>query len=185
MISHYLDRFKGGREQRPVEQALLDPGEDNFYIHYSQYYAQLSRYLEFYPRSAIHVETASRLKNDRQAALRDIFRFLGVDPEFTCQEFEKLHNVSDVKLKRRKPRRIVRRFLLDKHSIYPRLKPWLAVLIPKASHAAIIDGLIPGTAVARPRLDDAIQVRIRERLADDLRRFRDLTGIDFTENAAA
>lgn len=185
MVSHYLDRVKGGREQRPVEEALLDPGPENFYYRYSQYYDQLSRFLKYYPRDAVYVETAGRLKKDRPAVLREIFRFLGVDPEFNCPEFGQLQNVSNVKLKRRKPRKIVRQLLLDKHSIYPRLKPWLAALVPEDRHAAVIDRLMPGTVIDRPRIEPAVQARIRERLAPDLDRFRDLTGIDFTQNTAA
>ncbi len=182
MVSHYLDRFKGGREHRPVEEALLDPTAENYYFRYSQYYDQLSRYLEYFPREAVFVETAANLRDRRAETLRRIFRFLDVDESFTCADFEQLQNVSAVKLKRRKPRRIVRQLLLDRHSIYPRLKPWLATLLPETTQVSIINRIIPGTTVKRPRVSEDVRRKIRERLAPDLRRFGDLTGIHFTES---
>lgn len=185
MVSHYLDRVKGGKEQRSVEEALLDESGENYYFRYSQYHDQLQRYLNFYDRSAIHVEAAENLRKQRAEVLKRIFLFLGVDADFTCAEFTQLRNVSDQKLKRQKPRKVIRQLLLDKHSIYPRLAPWLAVLVPDKRHSAIIDRLMPGTVVQRPQLAAAVQDQILERLAPDMEQFREVTGIDFINASPA
>lgn len=185
MISHYLDRLKAGRERRPVDVALTDPSAENFYLRYSQYYEQLSLFLKYYPREAILVETAANLRNNRIETLRRIFLFLQVDPDFTSPEFQELQNVSNVKLQHRKPRRIVRKLLLDESSNYPRLKSWLAAGLPRKVHAGLIRVLVPGTRVARPQLTDAARHKIRQRLEPDLSRFRDLTGIDLLGSPVA
>jgi hypothetical protein len=52
------------------------------YYHSGLYAEQVSRYLEVFPREQVHVLLFDDLKNDALAAVRGVYRFLGVDAEF-------------------------------------------------------------------------------------------------------
>ncbi len=46
------------------------------------YYAQLKRYLEYFPLQNLHILIYEEMKQDDKAAIRGCFEFLGVDPQF-------------------------------------------------------------------------------------------------------
>jgi hypothetical protein len=48
----------------------------------SSYGSNLNMYLELFPREQLFIEGFSRIKTDPEGLLREIFQFLGVDPEF-------------------------------------------------------------------------------------------------------
>lgn len=58
----------------------------------SCYGTQLRHVLEFYPRDRILLVETAELKERREACLRVVFNFLGVDPSFTSAKFNKLRN---------------------------------------------------------------------------------------------
>lgn len=65
------------------------------YLDRGFYYRSLMRYLEYFDRSQIHVSLLEDLKDDPQALYRDLFRFLGIDPDFTPDASQK-HNASGI-----------------------------------------------------------------------------------------
>jgi hypothetical protein len=77
--SHYQHRFLTGAEKEPPEVALL---ENPVYLNCSRYAMQLERYLEYFPREQILVVTSESLKAHRRRTVQEVYRFLGVDPDF-------------------------------------------------------------------------------------------------------
>ena len=99
MISHWIHAVSSDTEDRPVGEALTAPGR-NRYVDRTRYWTQLERYLEHFPRERILVVQTERLAGERRTVLREVFRFLGVDPGFDSWRFcVRRHRSS---LKRRK-----------------------------------------------------------------------------------
>ncbi len=77
--SDYLGRVRIGREQRTFEEATA-PGErireDGFYA------AKLARYLARFPREQLLVLLHDVYARDTAGTLRQLFAFIGVDPDF-------------------------------------------------------------------------------------------------------
>jgi hypothetical protein len=53
---------------------------DPIYTACSRYSTQIERYLEVFPREQLLLLTAEGLRSDREATMRRVFGFLGVDP---------------------------------------------------------------------------------------------------------
>jgi hypothetical protein len=81
--SHYVHRYT--RELHPGEPVLSSFEEhiklDPMCIDSSLYMQQLERFLEYYPRSAIHVFLTSDLKREPEVTMRELCRFLDIDPD--------------------------------------------------------------------------------------------------------
>jgi hypothetical protein len=77
--SSYLQRFASGQETRRVEE-VLQPGSYPFEA--SRYYPRLRRYYDRFPREQIKVILFEDLDANPQDVLRELFRFLDVDPGF-------------------------------------------------------------------------------------------------------
>ena len=90
-ISHYFHERRQGREGRPLERALTEPGENN-YLLTSRYMAQLDAYLSCFAAEAMLVVELEGLATDPAGCMRRVFRFLGVDAGFTSDAFAVAHN---------------------------------------------------------------------------------------------
>jgi hypothetical protein len=87
MLSHYLHNVGGGYEHRDMAEALTEPHSS--YVTRSLYAFQLEPYLEVFGRDRIEIVSREDLKDDRPATMRRVFAFLGVDPEFNSDQFER------------------------------------------------------------------------------------------------
>jgi hypothetical protein len=87
MLSHYLHNVGGGYDDRPLADALADPG--SAYVARSRYFFQLEPYLEEFGQGSIEIVTREELKRERAATMRRVFAFLGVDPGFSSEQFER------------------------------------------------------------------------------------------------
>jgi hypothetical protein len=87
MLSHYLHNVGGGYEHRALADALADP--DSAYVSRSLYSFQVEPYLERFGRERIEVVAREELKGARTDTMRRLFGFLGVDPGFTSEQFER------------------------------------------------------------------------------------------------
>jgi Sulfotransferase family len=65
---------------------------DSHWMRTSRYHEQLTRYFEAFPRSRIHVLLFDDLKRSALPVMRDLYRFLNVDPGFE-PDFATPHNV--------------------------------------------------------------------------------------------
>jgi hypothetical protein len=77
MRSMYLHQVAMGREQRPIDVALLD---DPHYLEVSQYAMQLDRYLRHFKRERILICSSEELFDNRAAVLAQVHCFVGVKP---------------------------------------------------------------------------------------------------------
>ena len=80
--SDYLGRVRIARESRPIE-LVMQPGERIFDD--SLYYPKLKRYFNRFPRQRVHVMLYDDFLQDSRAALRHVFAFVGVDPDFPVE----------------------------------------------------------------------------------------------------
>ena len=87
MLSHYLHNVAGGYEERPLDEALAD--ERSAYVDRSRYAFQLEPYLDTFGSASIRVISREELKDERALTMRGLFEFLGVDPTFTSEQFER------------------------------------------------------------------------------------------------
>lgn len=91
-VSQYLHHRADGTERRPIEEALLDPASQ--YLERSLYYARLESYLARFPREQIFICAQEALLEKRQATLRDLYRFAGVDDSFRSSAHDLRWNVA-------------------------------------------------------------------------------------------
>jgi hypothetical protein len=96
-VSHFLHN---------VHKQRVDAGDfatyfrdlDNPALLTSRYAYQLEPFAEAYGMDRILVMASEDLRDDRAAAMRRVFEFLGVDPEFTSPKFEINRHVTATKL---------------------------------------------------------------------------------------
>ena len=87
MLSHYLHNVGGGYEDRSLADALSDP--ESSYVARSRYFFQVEPYLEEFGPQRVQIVGREELKADRPGTMRRTFEFLGVDPNFTSEQFER------------------------------------------------------------------------------------------------
>ena len=78
--SNYKFRYALGKENRPIERALV---EDPTYVWMSSYAMQIKEYLRSFDRSRILLLLNEDLRDHREKTLRRTFSFLGVDEGWT------------------------------------------------------------------------------------------------------
>ncbi len=89
-VSHYRHRVSVGGERGSLREVLgecSDPRQLRETC-MSLYASQLENYLRFFPPEQILVVDQAELLSDREAVLRQIFAFLGVEPTFTSRQFD-------------------------------------------------------------------------------------------------
>lgn len=162
--SHYQHRVMTGAETAPPEVALL---ENPSYLACSKYAMQLERYLDHFPREQIHIVTSEALRNDRRAAVRGVYDFLGVDSS-------RIPDVIDTEYYRTATRRTYPpvvwqlRRMAKKHAPQAkRAKEFVDSVLARRSERAAVEGDAPGTG--RSAELDVISPELRARLADLLR----------------
>ncbi|MBI5396090.1 MAG: sulfotransferase [Verrucomicrobia bacterium] len=167
IVSHYIHNLDAGIERREFAEAVR---QDPFYCDVSRYGLQLGRYLEFYPRDRILVATAERLLTDRAAVLESIFRFLGVDAGFASARFRlRLHQSA---FKRRLTRFISSGKDIPGSSVFGKISPHVAALYRKIARYPF------SARIERPEFDGCTKEFLRDQLAEDIARFRKMTGLD-------
>jgi hypothetical protein len=87
ILSHWVHATGAGYETREMVPTLSQP--DSSYIHRSMYWMQLQPYLERFDRSQIEIVTQEELQTEREATMRKAFRFVGVDEDFTSEQFDR------------------------------------------------------------------------------------------------
>jgi len=91
LISHHRHEIRVGRIEPdlPLERAI----ESNpSYVEQSMYFEQLSRWLEWFPRSSLHIVIFEEMFRDPGKALRDVYAFVGVSPSFVPRELDEKIN---------------------------------------------------------------------------------------------
>jgi hypothetical protein len=169
IVSHHLHNTLEGRERRTLAEALGDP-ERSPYVQCSRYFMQIEQYLRFYHQRDLCIVSSERLKSERRATLRRIFRFLGVDEGFFCPAYASELNRSS---ERRAKRPLVR--TLARSALARRLEPVLPAPVVRGLRAAL------GRVVEPPPLDTELRARLLESLGPDAERLRAFCGDRFEE----
>ncbi len=87
LLSHYLHSVGGGYETRALAAAVADP--QSAYLQRGLYAFQLEPYLEAFAADRVLVVSREELGRDRDATVRRVFEFAGVDPGFRSKEFDR------------------------------------------------------------------------------------------------
>jgi hypothetical protein len=174
MLSHYLHNVGGGYDDRDLEAALADP--DSAYVHRSLYAMQLEPYLERFGEERIEIVTREELRDEREATMRRLFAFLGVDEGFTSPQFSREWETGSGKGSG--GFRIMDRAVrlpglraLDRN--FDRLPESLRWMVERLVHD-------PGSGEApKPALPDDLRARLEERFRPDVARLEAITGRRF------
>lgn len=100
-VSQYRHHVADGDEQRPPEQALLDPRSQ--YVSRSRYFERLLPYLQRFPMDRITVVVAEALAEQSRQELARLFEILGVDPSFWSDQLLRRVNTATVARPRMDP----------------------------------------------------------------------------------
>ena len=87
ILSHWRHATGAGYEKRTMEEAL--GRDDQSYMHRSMYWMQLQPYLADFDRDQILVITQEELQTERDETMRKAFAFVGVDENFSSDQFER------------------------------------------------------------------------------------------------
>ena len=79
--SHYEHRVASGAETDPMEVAIFD---NPIYVDYGRYALQVEQYLPFFPREQLLIVSSEELRHEREATMRRVYDFVGVDPDFVA-----------------------------------------------------------------------------------------------------
>jgi hypothetical protein len=172
LVSDYAQQLAVGVEPLTFEQAF-DDYEDpaNFYMCASRYATQVENYLTYFDSSQLLVLEQWALRHERRVTLREVFEFLGVDPDFWTSGFEpeigtrQEHVQHDSLLWRLRASWVGAAY--RKLPVGPRLR------ISRALRRRI------GGAPPRPEFTPERREAITELLIPELDRLRELTGRPF------
>jgi hypothetical protein len=170
-VSHYIHNWAERRETEPPDEALR-PVDESWYLTVSRYHKQLSRYLDYYSLEDIRVIEAERLRERREEVLRDLFQFLGVDPDFQSKVFEQEHHTSAAKKRQTKLASFFRWSTTGQI-----LKNAGKRMVPQAVVESIKEAL--KRDVEKPTPSGAALEEMRAYLAEDVENLRQLTGKPF------
>jgi hypothetical protein len=174
MLSHYLHNVGGGYEDRTLTDALSDP--ESSYAARSRYSFQLEPYLDAFGAERIEIVSREELKADRPGTIRRAFEFVGVDPEFTSEQFEREWETGVAKTGSRfrlmdRAVRLPGLRAIDRN--FDRLPESLRWVVERFVHD-------PDAGEApKPELPDALRQHLIELFRDDVARLEDLAGRRF------
>lgn len=171
-VSHYNHMVASLGERQTLEKALgnlSDPRSP--WICASLYGLQLELYLRHFPQERILVVDQAELFSNRRKALRRVFGFLEVDETFDSPLFDDEFLITE-KRHRYPP------WFADfvELRLVPRLR-WVPPKARRLMRQAVERTFFP--AVAPSMLDGPTRARLEEYFADETRRLRLLTGMEF------
>lgn len=175
IVSHYVDAYSFGRVSRPLAEEL-ETAEGDHFVACSRYHMQLSRYLVHYDLAQVLVVTSEHLRERRGDALREVFRFLGVDESFWTPEYDLALNRAEDK---RRSSRLAYAFEeLVKRS---RTSP-VARLLPRGLAGPVRTLTRAGSRrIPVPAVDERLRERLVAELSNDVAALRRLTGKPLAE----
>jgi hypothetical protein len=170
MISHYVQKYSEGRENRTLEGALKNFDDTNSYVIRSKYYTQLQQYLEYFPESNILIVTAEDLYGQRRKTLQGIFKFLDVDDTFYSEKFADIKHKSVDKGRRGRIGQLLKR--LSERNIAKVFSTDTRMRIGRILHLPF------STEIERAELDESLRADLIDFLREDIDRLREHTGFD-------
>ncbi|MGK2955997.1 MAG: sulfotransferase family protein [Solirubrobacterales bacterium] len=95
ILSHWVHATGAGYETREFVETLSRP--DTAYIDRSKYWMQLQPYLPLFDKGQIRIITQEELGSDRDGTMKKAFAFLGVDENFTSEQWDREWEKSSAK----------------------------------------------------------------------------------------
>ena len=171
MVAHYVHEYSSGAEQRPMAIALTEPA-GNMYLDRSLYHAQISAFLNYFPRDQLLIVAAEDLRHQTAATLKDIFTFLDVDANFYSSKFSRQRHQSDRKRHKNQVGTAIAKSDLMKRLMKKVPHPW---------RGAVEDIIYRpfSQPINKPILTPETHSQLQQLLADDIHQFRQLTGHSF------
>lgn len=128
-FSHYLMDLRIGYETNDFMTALKkdmarDPkgwGISNLYVEIGMYAEQVKRFIEIFPERQRRIYLFDDFKKDAGAVVKDMFTFLGVDPNVDIDYSQKFN-----------PSFIPKNKLIGKLNTQKKIKDWLKGVLPKS-----------------------------------------------------
>jgi hypothetical protein len=141
---------------------------DSHWMQISRYYEPLRRYFDAFPSQQIHVFLFDDLKKDQAGVVRDVYRFLGVDPGF-APDFATPHNIGGM------PSSMLVEKVLTSGRLKEALEPW----VPK--RAADLARRVRTRNMRRPPpLPPELRAVLLENFRDDIDKTARLIGRDLS-----
>jgi len=174
LLSHYLHNVGGGYESRELADAVAEPSSS--YVQRGLYAFQLEPYLEAFGLERILIVSREELGRDRDATVRRVFAFAGVEEGFTSPEFDREWETGSGKGSGgfRMMDRAVRMpglRALDRN--FDRLPERMRWLVEKVVHD-------PGSGeAAKPEIDPELRERLANYFRPDAARLEETVGRSF------
>ena len=168
LLAHYVEWAALDIESRSLREVLeADSPSTIAYVCASLYSAQIERYLEHFPAEQLLVLDHHDLLVNRRRTMRTVFSFLGVDPEFVSETFDRRFNVRAEKAR------------VNVLGAAMLRRGWLqrVASAPSALRRPVMRAIT--RPVATPELDGETRRRLTELFADDVERLRRHTGKRF------
>jgi hypothetical protein len=173
--AQFMGRRREGLERRTSFEAIIREEQRKHedpvikgarYLAPSRYHQCLQPYYDCFPRERIHVGIFDDFGCNPTEFLRDIFRFLGVDPSFTTDTTTR-HNPTGVI---RNP--VLRWIWTRSLRLRIALRPYLPGFIRHAAFPIFASNLV------RPPLDPGLRAEFTELFREDIGRLQNLIGHD-------
>ena len=164
IAAHWVHNYAKRRERGDLRATLLHP--NTTYVLRSQYHLQLRQFQNHFPDSQILVLEQEQLRLRRIETLREVFAYLGVDPEFEHPRFHRERHRSSRK----------RRATWLGMKVQPLRRTRWGSRVPRFLWNALDVGLPLGKTIPRPEVRDAVGPEVLEVLHDDANRLREATG---------
>ena len=174
--SHYYHNYFNRSESRDIDQVFAELQDDDYpLVVASKYGMQLEQYLPHFPMSQIMIVDNNDLRKARDETMSSVFAFLGVDPAFSSEAFDR-------KIKDRTKTVRLSRVAAGVHDSMPARigRKVLPVHIREPLFERARRVLSPNGAVTPKRADPVQRERVAEFFRDDAARLRELTGLPFS-----
>lgn len=171
MRSQYLHQVATGQEWRPIEEAFT---REPMYLHISRYAFQLDRYAPLVPPERILVVDARALRADREATVRRVYQFIGVDPSWVPPSLGQEFLVSEGRQMKPASLRAIRRI--------PKIRT-ASTYVPQPlktlKHRLTRELATRELDVGRAAIPDEVERELRRTLRDDVAALRPRLGPNF------
>lgn len=145
--------------------SIRPPGH---FVETGRYGKQLAPYFQVFPREQIKVITTEELRSDAERTMRDLFAWLGLDPDVQIDPSQQ-RNISGVPSSQ-----ALALAYQARRRLQPLLKPWLPRALVDAADARMAGGL------RRVPADQEVMAELRAFYADDVDLLARLTGKDLS-----
>ena len=156
-----------GRRLEPARDLAPDAAwvrADSHWMKIGRYHDQLARYYDLFPRERIHVFLFDDLQRNTLAVVQQIYRFLGVDPNFV-PDLATPHNVGGM------PSNVLLERILTNRALRAAVEPWMST-----GAANWFRRLRTKSMRKAPALPPALKATLRRQFHDDISRTSTLIG---------